>query len=98
MKQERLFKIILSPHVSEKSSIATEKRREYAFKVTKSATKNEIKDAIELMFKVQVALVRVMNIKAKQKRFGNIVGKRKPWKKAYVTLQENQSIDLGGAK
>jgi len=96
MNQERLLKIILSPHVSEKAAIASEKRAEYVFAVVKDAAKPEIKDAVELLFKTKVKSVRVVNVKTKPKRFGQIQGRSKAWKKAYVTLQSGQSIDYTG--
>lgn len=96
MNQEQLFKIILSPHMSEKAAIGKEKR-EYVFRVLKTATKIEVKHSIEQLFKTKVQSVRIVNVKAKQKRFRNIQGVRKGWKKAYVTLEPNQSIDLIGA-
>lgn len=98
MNQERLLKIILSPHLSEKASIATQERRQYVFEVLKDATKSEIKEAVEELFKVQVVLVRVVNVKTKPKRFGSIQGRSKAWKKAYVTLQAGQQIELGVAQ
>ncbi len=98
MNQERFLKIVLSPHMSEKAAIATEKRREYVFEVRKEATKPEIKEAIEFLFKTKVESVRVLNVKTKPKRFGQIMGRSKAWKKAYVTLQEGQSIEFAGAQ
>ncbi len=91
---EHLLKIILSPHLSEKATIATQERREYVFEVCKNASKPEIKKAVEELFKTKVDLVRVVNVKTKPKRFGNIQGRSKAWKKAYVTLQAGQQIEL----
>lgn len=93
MNQERVFKIILSPYLSEKVSFATQERQVYAFCVHKSAKKPEIKDAIEQLFKVNVENVNIVNVKAKPRRFGNIKGHTKVWKKAYVKLQAGQKID-----
>lgn len=98
MNQERLMKVILSPHVSEKATIIAEKYNEYVFKVLRSATKPEIKDAIEHLFNTKVKAVRVVNVKAKQKMFRGVEGKRKSWKKAYVTLQSGQKLDIIGAQ
>ena len=98
MNQERLLQVLLSPHMSEKAAIATDKRREYVFEVADSATKIEIKTAVELMFKVQVEAVRTMNVATKPKRFGNIKGRSKAWKKAYVTLQAGQEISFAGGQ
>lgn len=98
MNEERCLRIVLSPHMSEKASIAAEKRRAYVFEVRKDATKPEIKEAIEFLFKTKVEFVRVLNVKTKPKRFGQISGRSKAWKKAYVTLQEGQSIEFVGAQ
>lgn len=98
MNEERLLKIILAPHLSEKAAIATEKRREYVFEVNKTATKPEVREAVENLFKTKVELVRIVNVKTKPKRFGSIKGRSKAWKKAYVTLQAGQKIDFAGAQ
>ena len=96
MKQERLLKIILAPHMSEKAAIGAEKRSEYVFEVVHSATKPEIKEAVELLFKTKVDSVRIVNVKVKPKRFGSIQGHSKMWKKAYVTLETGLQIDFAG--
>lgn len=96
MNEERLLKIILAPHMSEKAAIAAEKRRQYIFEVLADATKPEIKSAIELLFKTQVEAVRVMNVKTKPRRFGQVQGRSKGWKKAYVTLKPGQEISFAG--
>jgi large subunit ribosomal protein L23 len=95
MNQERLLKVILSPHVSEKAAIGTEKNNQYVFRVLKSASKPEIKDAIEFLFNVKVKSVRIVNVRAKTKMFRGVEGKRSGWKKAYVSLQADQKIDMG---
>ncbi|MCD6039438.1 MAG: rplW [Gammaproteobacteria bacterium] len=94
MKQERLMHIILRPYMSEKASLGTEKRSEYAFEVRKNATKPDVKNAVELLFKTEVESVRIVNVKTKPKRFGQIQGKSKAWKKAYVKLKSGQAIDF----
>lgn len=94
--EERLLKIILGPHSSEKSSVQTEKNNQYVFKVVTDATKPEIKRAIQHLFNVVVESVTVSNLKGKQKRFGQRVGRRSDTKKAYVRLQAGQSIDFMG--
>lgn len=96
MNQERLLKVILSPHMSEKAAIATEKHGVYVFKVVKDANKKEVKDAVEFLFKTKVMSVDILNVKGKAKRFGRIEGQRKPWKKAYVSLQEGLTLDFAG--
>jgi large subunit ribosomal protein L23 len=98
MKQERLLKVVIAPHMSEKASIATEKRGEYVFKVAQCATKDEVREAVELLFKTKVEAVRILNVKTKPKRFGNIEGRSKAWKKAYVTLESGQQIDFAGGQ
>ena len=93
-REERLLKVLLAPYVSEKSTrIGAD--RQYAFKVLSDADKQEIKKAVEFLFKVKVLVVHICNTKRKAKKFGRITGWRKGWKKAYVTLQEGQSIDFG---
>ena len=94
MNQERVFSVLLAPHVSEKTSRATERNNQYAFRVAGDATKPEIRQAVEQLFKVKVEDVRVLNVKGKRKanRFG--IAKRSDWKKAYVRLQPGHEIDL----
>jgi len=99
MNQERLMKVLLAPHISEKSSIVAEANNQVVFKVATDASKPEIKQAVELLFDVKVDRVQVSNVKGKTKRFGAKMGRRSDWKKAYITLQEGQEIDfLGGAE
>ena len=98
MNEERLLKIILAPHMSEKAAIAAEKRREYIFEVLPDATKPEIKNAVELLFKTQVQTVRVLNVKTKPRRFGQVQGRSKGWKKAYVTLKPGQEISFADGR
>ncbi len=94
--QERLLKVLLSPIVSEKSARIADRNRQFAFKVLPDATKPEIKAAVEMLFNVDVTGVQVANVKGKVKRFGQTVGRRSNWKKAYVTLAEGQDIDFTG--
>ncbi len=94
MNQERILKILLAPHVSEKSTLQAEKHNQVVFKVLKDATKPEIKAAVELLFKVKVKGVQVSNIKGKQKRFGRVMGRHRNWKKAYVSLMPGQEINF----
>ena len=97
MNQERILQVLLAPHVSEKSTVAADANGQHVFKVLPGATKTEIKQAVEQLFEVKVAQVRVMNVKGKTKRFGQRDGKRSDWRKAYVTLAEGQDIDFAGA-
>ena len=95
MNEERLYKVILAPHVSEKSSVISEENNQYAFKVAGDATKAEIKSAVEKIFDVVVSDLQVLNVKGKTKRNARgIVRKRSNWKKAYVRLEAGHEIDF----
>jgi len=96
MNLERLHRVLLAPIVSEKSTRAAELSNQYAFKVLPNATKNEIGQAVELLFDVKVDSVQVLNVNGKKKRFGRREGRRGDWRKAYVRVQAGQNIDLGG--
>jgi large subunit ribosomal protein L23 len=96
MNQERLMKVLLSPVVSEKSSRVADANRQFVVKVLPGASKPEIRDAVELMFDVKVKGVQVANVQGKAKRFGQTMGRRVNWKKAYVTLAEGHDIDFMG--
>lgn len=97
MNQERLMTVLLEPHVSEKATLATEHGNQVVFKVRRDATKAEIGKAVETMFEVKVESVQVSVAKGKTKRFGQALGRRSDWKKAYVRLAAGQTIDfLGG--
>ena len=87
--------VVLAPIVSEKSTLVADKHDQVVFRVADAATKPEIKAAVELLFKVTVESVRVLNVKGKQKRFGRHMGKRRGWKKAYVCLAAGQEINFG---
>jgi len=95
--QERLMTVIRGPHLSEKSHIAAE-HNQVVLKVRKDATKAEIRQAVELLFEVEVANVTVLNVKGKAKRFGASRGQRSDWKKAYVRLAEGSQLDFLGAE
>ena len=97
MSKERILQVLLAPHISEKSSLVADTSGQHVFKVLADAKKSEIKQAVEELFEVKVAQVRVMNVKGKTKRFGQRMGKRSDWRKAYVTLAEGQDIDFAGA-
>jgi len=96
MNDERLMKILLSPLISEKGTSEDEAARQYIFKVLPDASKREVGRAVEKMFDVQVANVRVLNVKGKRKRVGAMAGKRKDWRKAYVRLKKGYDIEIGG--
>ena len=92
----RLMQVLVYPIVSEKATMVAEKTNAVTFKVLQDATKPEIKAAVELLFNVQVKAVSVVNIKGKTKRFGRSVGRRDHVRKAYVTLQPGQELNLSG--
>ncbi len=94
MNQERVFSVLLGPHVSEKTAAAAERASQYAFRVARDATKPEIRTAVEQLFRVKVLDVRVLNVKGKVKQNRNGVAKRSDWKKAYVRLEAGQEIDF----
>ena len=93
-KQERLMNVLLAPQISEKATFVAEKNEQVIFRVASDASKPEIKAAVELLFKVNVEGVQVSNVKGKQKRFGKTIGRRKDWKKAYVSLAPGQEINF----
>jgi len=97
MNQERLLMVLKAPLVSEKTSRLQGSANQYAFEVAQTATKIEVKAAVEHLFKVKVESVRVLNVKGKTKAFRNRMGQRQDWRKAYVRLASGQSIDLGAA-
>ena len=95
-EEGRLMQVLVAPIVSEKATGVAEKTNAVTFKVLQDATKPEIKAAVELMFKVEVKGVSVVNTKGKTKRFGRSVGRRDHLRKAYVTLKEGQELNLSG--
>lgn len=97
MNQQRLMQIILAPVVSEKSTMVSDKHQQVVFRVAGDATKEEIKAAVELLFDKKVDGVSTVNVKGKTKRFGRMTGRRKDWKKAYVSLAQGQELDLAAA-
>jgi large subunit ribosomal protein L23 len=98
MNNERLSKVLIAPLVSEKSTRVADQSKQMVFKVLPDASKPEIRKAVEKMFDVTVTGVQVMNVKGKVKRFGQSIGRRSDWKKAYVTLAEGSDIDFVGAE
>lgn len=98
MNQERIYKIILGPVVSEKSAAAGESGNQVVFKVLPSANKLEIKAAVQALFGTKVESVSVLNVKGKTKRTRHGLGKRSDWKKAYVRLAPGQEIDFAQAE
>ncbi|WHZ09724.1 MAG: LSU ribosomal protein L23p (L23Ae) [Burkholderiaceae bacterium] len=92
----RLMQVLVAPVVSEKATMLGDKTNAVTFRVLQNATKPEIKAAVELMFKVEVKGVSVVNIKGKTKRFGKSIGRRDNLRKAYVTLKAGQELNLSG--
>ncbi|MCC7038887.1 MAG: 50S ribosomal protein L23 [Burkholderiales bacterium] len=88
------MKVLLAPVISEKATFIADKHEQVIFRVQADATKPEIKAAVELMFKVEVDSVQVANVKGKEKRFGRFIGRRRGWKKAYVSLKAGQEINF----
>lgn len=91
---ERLMTLLLAPVISEKSTQIADRNAQVVFRVVPAATKPEIKAAVELMFKVDVRSVQVASVHGKTKRFGQHVGRRRGWKKAYVSLAPGQEINF----
>jgi len=96
MNKDRLFNVLLSPRVTEKTARVGEQGNQYVFHVAKDASKAEIRAAVEELFEVNVESVQVAVVKGKTKSFKMRQGKRSDWKKAYVRVQEGQVIDLLG--
>ncbi len=88
------YDIIRRPVITEKTSIQKEVSNQFTFEVDRMANRVEIKKAVESIFNVKVAVVRTMQVKGKAKRRGWIVGKRRDWKKAIVTLMPGERIDF----
>jgi len=98
-QQQRLMQVILAPVISEKSTYVADKHNQIVFRVAQDATKPEIKAAVEFMFstkdkKLEVLSVKVVNVRGKEKRFGQGIGRRNHWKKAYVSLKPGQEINF----
>ena len=98
MNQERLFKVLPGPHITEKSAMSAGTATQVVFKVATDATKLEVRKAVEQLFEVKVDGVRVVNMKGKTRRTKTGLGRRSDWKKAYVRLAEGQDIDFSVAE
>ena len=94
MNAERLMMVLREPHTSEKATVMADKFKQFTFKVMKTATKTEIKMAVEHIFNVKVKNVSIINVKGKSKRFKQTSGKRSDWKKAFVSLHADQDLDF----
>jgi large subunit ribosomal protein L23 len=91
---ERLMTVLLAPVISEKATFIADKHSQVIFRVAPDATKPEVKAAVELMWKVEVDTVQISIVKGKEKRFGRFIGRRRGWKKAYVSLKPGQEINF----
>lgn len=97
MNQERVFKVLLGPHISEKATMLADSQKQFVFKVATDATKLEIKKAVEQLFEVKVRSVGTLNVQGKTKRTARGLGKRNDWKKAYIALQPGQDLDFSSS-
>jgi large subunit ribosomal protein L23 len=98
MNQERVFKVLLGPHVTEKAAFAAE-NNQYVFKVASDATKPEIKQAVQVLFGKKVDRIQVLNVKGKTKRTAQGLGRRQGYRKAYVSLAAGETLeDFTGAE
>ena len=89
-----VYEVIRAPRVSEKTARLQEVSNQYVFEVATTATKADVKAAIEQIFDVKVESVNVVNVKGKQKAFRSRMGRRGDWRKAYVKLADGQTIDV----
>jgi large subunit ribosomal protein L23 len=94
MNNDRLMLVLIAPIVTEKATFVAEKNNQIVFRVVQDATKPEIKAAVEMLFKVEVQSVQVLNRKGKEKRFGRFVGRRRNERKAYVVLKPGQELNF----
>lgn len=98
MNQERVFQVLVGPHVSEKAAIVADENNQFVFKVAVDATKLEIKKSVEQLFKVNVNAVRTLKVKGKVKRNRYGYSTKPTWKKAYVRLEQGQDIDFASVE
>lgn len=94
IRHDQLRSILISPHVSEKSTMLSQNSGQIAFRVRTDANKKQIKKAVEEMFKVKVSSVKTISVKGKSKRMGMRQSRTKDWKKAYIKLEEGQNLDF----
>ena len=98
MNRERIFQVLVGPHVSEKAAIVADSSNQYVFKVAADATKTEIRQSVEQLFKVKVDDVTTLKVKGKVKRNRYGFSKKPKWKKAYVRLERGQEIDFASTE
>ena len=94
LSKDALYQVLVAPIVTEKSTRAAEGHGQVVFQVVSSATRNDVKTAVEQAFEVEVESVKILNVKGKTKRFGKSIGKRNDRKKAYIRLKEGSDIDF----
>ena len=94
LSKDKLYQVLLSPVVTEKSTHAAEQGGQVVFHVIPDATRNDVKSAVEQAFDVEVESVKILNVKGKTKRFGRTLVKRSDRKKAYIRLKEGSDIDF----
>lgn len=88
------YDTIIRPLVTEKTTVQKDDYNQYSFEVNPKANRVDVRNAVEAIFKVNVKDVSIMNVKGKVKQRGRIVGKRKDWKKAIVSLHAGERIDF----
>ncbi|WOJ93217.1 50S ribosomal protein L23 [Congregibacter variabilis] len=98
MNRERVFQVLMGPHVSEKAAIVADANNQYVFKVAVDATKSEIRKSVEQLFKVSVEDVQTLKVKGKVKRNRYGFSTKPTWKKAYVRVAQGQDIDFAVAE
>ncbi len=91
---KHMTEVVAAPLITEKGTMVNETSNQVVFRVRREANKEEIRRAVETLFKVKVHKVRTINYLGKTRRVGRNVGRRPAWKKAYVTLAEGQRIDF----
>ncbi|MBW2557390.1 MAG: 50S ribosomal protein L23 [Deltaproteobacteria bacterium] len=89
-----IYSVIKKPLVTEKSTIARDEENKYFFEVDRRATKIDIRSAVEKIFKVRVVNINTVNVAGKKKRVGKIVGRKRSWKKAVITLAPGGTIEV----
>ncbi len=89
-----IYTVITAPLITEKATLVNEAGNQVVFRVRSDANKHAIKNAVETLFKVRVIKVHTMQYLGKERRVGKFRGRKPIWKKAYVTLAENNRIDF----
>lgn len=98
MNSERIYQVLMGPRISEKAASSADLSNQFVFKVAVTATKLEIKKAVEKLFSVKVSAVRTLNVNGKVKRNKFGLSKKSDWKKAYVSLEQGHEIDFAVAE